>query len=80
MTLKTAKNPARVMRSVTSRTISSQLSGSNGAIFPEASSSFGTVAELGRTLFTDFFYPFEAISLLLIVAMVGAVLLAKRRL
>ena len=34
----------------------------------------------GRELFTRFYYPFEAISLLLIVAMVGAVLLAKKRL
>ena len=35
---------------------------------------------LGQTLFSRFFYPFEAISLLLVVAMIGAVLLAKRRL
>ncbi len=41
---------------------------------------FGTVESLGRDLFTRFYYPFEVISLLLIVAMVGAVLLAKRRL
>ena len=41
---------------------------------------FGTVETLGRELFTRFYYPFEVISLLLIVAMVGAVLLAKRRL
>ena len=54
--------------------------GSNGEGFPEASSSYGTVSELGNTLFTRFFYPFEAISLLLVVAMIGAVLLAKRRL
>ena len=45
---------------------------------PEA--GFGTVHALGRDLFTRFFYPFEAISLLLVVAMIGAVLLAKRRL
>jgi len=38
------------------------------------------VHALGRDLLTRFFYPFEAISLLLIVAMIGAVLLAKRRL
>lgn len=40
---------------------------------------FGTVGSVGRELFGRFFYPFEAISLLLVVAMVGAVLLAKRR-
>jgi NADH-quinone oxidoreductase subunit J len=47
---------------------------------PEAPADFGTVGALGRELFTRFFYPFEAISLLLVVAMIGAVLLAKRRL
>jgi NADH-quinone oxidoreductase subunit J len=41
---------------------------------------FGTVASVGTELFTRFFYPFEVISLLLVVAMVGAVLLAKRSL
>ena len=47
---------------------------------PQASPGFGTVGALGEELFTKFFYPFEAISLLLLVAMIGAVLLAKRRL
>jgi len=50
------------------------------ASFPNRSSEFGTVAALGTELFTKFFYPFEAISVLLLVAMVGAVLLAKKRL
>ncbi|HJQ98028.1 MAG TPA: NADH-quinone oxidoreductase subunit J [Candidatus Polarisedimenticolaceae bacterium] len=48
--------------------------------FPPASEGFGTAAVLGRELFTRYYYPFEVISLLLIVAMVGAVLLAKRKL
>ena len=51
-----------------------------GGGFPAASADFGTVQVLGQTLFTKFFYPFEAISILLLVAMVGAVLLAKKRL
>jgi NADH-quinone oxidoreductase subunit J len=46
--------------------------------FPQKAEGFGTAAMLGRELFTRFYYPFEAISLLLIVAMIGAVLLAKR--
>jgi NADH-quinone oxidoreductase subunit J len=46
--------------------------------FPERPPGFGTAASLGQELFTRFYYPFEAISLLLIVAMIGAVLLAKR--
>ena len=48
--------------------------------FAPPSPEFGTVASVGRELFGTFFYPFEAISLLLVAAMVGAVLLAKRRL
>jgi NADH-quinone oxidoreductase subunit J len=56
------------------------LRGAGGRTFPAASPEFGTVSALGQELFTRFFYPFEAISLLLVVAMIGAVLLAKRRL
>ncbi len=41
---------------------------------------YGTVASVGQELFARFYYPFEVISLLLVAAMVGAVLLAKRRL
>ena len=52
----------------------------SGSGFPEIGEGFGTVSALGLDLFTRFFYPFEVISLLLVVAMVGAVLLAKRRL
>ena len=48
--------------------------------FAPPSPDFGTVASVGRELFGTYFYPFEAISLLLVAAMVGAVLLAKRRL
>jgi len=51
-----------------------------GLTFGPPPSDFGTVSVLGVDLFTRFFYPFEAISLLLVVAMIGAVLLAKRRL
>jgi NADH-quinone oxidoreductase subunit J len=47
--------------------------------FPERPAAFGTAASLGRELFESFYYPFEAISLLLVVAMIGAVLLAKRK-
>jgi NADH-quinone oxidoreductase subunit J len=52
----------------------------SGENFTRAGEGFGTVSALGTDLFTRFFYPFEAISLLLVVAMIGAVLLAKRRL
>ena len=49
------------------------------ASFPETAEGYGTAGSLGRELFTRFYYPFEAISLLLIVAMIGSVLLAKRK-
>ena len=37
-----------------------------------------SVRELGRTLFTDYVFAFEATSILILVAMVGAVVLARR--
>jgi len=52
----------------------------DGISFPAPAGDFGTVESVGVTLFTNFFYAFEAVSLLLVVAMIGAVLLAKRRL
>lgn len=39
---------------------------------------FGTVVFLSERLFTDFLLPFEITSVLLLVAVVGAVVLAKR--
>ena len=44
------------------------------------SASYGSVEYIGRGLFRDFFYPFEVISLILLVAMAGAVALAKKKL
>jgi NADH-quinone oxidoreductase subunit J len=38
---------------------------------------YGTVATAGLSLFRDFVYPFEAISLLLLVAIVGGVILSR---
>ena len=40
--------------------------------------SVGSVRELGRVLFTDYMFAFEATSILILVAMVGAVVLARR--
>lgn len=45
----------------------------------EVPDTFGTVAQVGRTLFTDFVLPFEVASILLLVAMIGAVVLAKSK-
>ena len=38
-----------------------------------------SVAELGRILFTDYMFAFEVTSILIIIAMVGAVVLARRQ-
>lgn len=40
----------------------------------------GTTESIGQTLFTSYLFPFEAVSLLLLAALIGAVILAKRQL
>jgi NADH-quinone oxidoreductase subunit J len=40
---------------------------------------FGTPAQIGKLLLTKFLFPFEAASFLLLIAAVGAVVLARRR-
>lgn len=45
----------------------------------EGQATFGTMATLGQVIFTQWLLPFEAVSLLLLVAMVGAVVVAKSR-
>jgi NADH-quinone oxidoreductase subunit J len=55
----------------------------HGAAFVEPKpfvEGFGTARDLGTLLFSDYVFATEAASVLLIAAMVGAVLLAKRRL
>lgn len=49
----------------------------NGGAPARISDSFGTVASIGQLLFRDFLYPFEAISLLLLVAIVGGVVISR---
>jgi NADH-quinone oxidoreductase subunit J len=39
---------------------------------------FGTTHTVGRLLFTEYLFPFEITSVILLVAMVGAMVLAKR--
>lgn len=41
---------------------------------------FGGVQSIGKALFTDYLLPFELTSVLLLVAMVGAIVLAKKKL
>jgi len=44
----------------------------------ELAADFGSMEAVGRSMLTDFIYPFEVISLILLVAIVGVVLLAKK--
>ncbi|MBX7115857.1 MAG: NADH-quinone oxidoreductase subunit J [Myxococcaceae bacterium] len=41
--------------------------------------AFGTLSQLGDVLYKQWLFPFEAVSLLLLVAIVGAVVVAKPR-
>jgi NADH-quinone oxidoreductase subunit J len=50
--------------------------GANAAV-AVPSDTFGTVASIGDLLFRDFLYPFESISLLLLVAIVGGVVISR---
>jgi NADH-quinone oxidoreductase subunit J len=43
-----------------------------------AGGSVSSVSAIGRLLFTDYAFPFEVTSVLILVAMVGAVVLARR--
>ncbi len=50
-----------------------------GADVANVASDFGTVKAVGRVLFRDYLLPFEATSLLLLVAILGAVVVAKEK-
>jgi NADH-quinone oxidoreductase subunit J len=50
-----------------------------GAEMARVGADFGTVKAVGRALFTQYLLPFEATSLLLTVAIVGAVVVAKEK-
>lgn len=56
----------------------------SGATLPpsqfEKAVDVGTVEHIGMQLFTTFLFPFEVTSILLLVAIVGAVVLAKKKL
>ncbi len=55
-----------------------------GAYEPQAATpaglAIGSVEHVGMVLYTDYLIPFEVASVLLLVAMVGAIVLAKREL
>ena len=58
--------------------LGSALSGIHGKGAPYLP-GFGTPAHIGKLLLTRYLFPFEAASILLLVAAVGAVVLARRR-
>lgn len=50
-----------------------------GAAVGRMAEEFGSVSQVARAMFTQYLYPFELTGLLLLIAVVGAVVLAKRR-
>jgi NADH-quinone oxidoreductase subunit J len=54
------------------------LTGEKGGFLPEKVAALGNTEVVARLLFTDFLLPFEITSVLLLVAIIGAIILAKR--
>jgi NADH-quinone oxidoreductase subunit J len=50
-----------------------------GAMSKEALEKFGTLETIGLAIYTQWLFPFEALSLLLLAAILGAVVVAKER-
>jgi NADH-quinone oxidoreductase subunit J len=57
----------------------SRFRGDESSMAPANLAKFGTLQSIGAQLYTQWILPFEAVSLLLLVAMVGAVVVAKSR-
>jgi len=55
------------------------ISDSRGESMAKVTSDYGTVRAVGRILFNQYLLPFEATSVLLLVAIVGAVVVSKQR-
>lgn len=56
------------------------LTGEKGAYSLEKVNAIGNSEVIGKLLFTDFLLPFEITSILLLAAIIGAIILAKKRL
>ena len=50
-----------------------------GVVQPNGGTNYGSPDNLGAALFTTYAWPIEVASLLLVVAIVGSILLAKRK-
>ncbi len=57
-----------------------RLTGQTGDVTPQALERIGNSVLVGGELFSTYLFPFELSSVLLLIAMVGAVVLAKRKL
>jgi len=55
-----------------------EATGTGGSVTSEVISNYGHTELIGRAMFVDFLLPFEIASILLLVAIVGAVILSKR--
>ena len=58
--------------------LKSEFNGTKGQYTIEAMKRLGNSQAIGNALFTDFLFPFEVASIILLVAMVGAIVLAKK--
>jgi NADH-quinone oxidoreductase subunit J len=56
-----------------------EATGTGGEITSEIIQSYGHTELIGKAMFTDFLLPFEIASILLLVAIVGAVVISKRK-
>jgi len=59
--------------------VSGTLTGTQGSDTPEAIARIGNVQAIGQLLFTDYLLPFELAAVLLLIGIVGAVVLAKKK-
>jgi NADH-quinone oxidoreductase subunit J len=59
--------------------LSPQVEAGGMAASPSVPRGFGSPAAIGRVLYTVWLYPFEITSILLLIAVIGAVVLAKRK-
>jgi len=57
----------------------SGLTGTRGGLNKEMIERIGHTELIGKSMFTDFLLPFEITSILLLIAIIGAVVLAKRK-
>jgi NADH-quinone oxidoreductase subunit J len=48
-------------------------------VINQTAEQLGTVEEIGKVLYTTYLFPFELVSFILLTAIVGAIVLAKKK-